>query len=154
MVVRPTILATLLLLAGCTAPTRWREIERVDELGSVWRHFQQTASTAGFIPGPETDRGLRRYVSRWRSAGGVRLFRSARARLVAEFERSDSGEGWKIRFHVERQEVNDLGVSQRISESDWTAAGQDASTEELLLGMLRVRFGERLDIEPGGGIRD
>ncbi|MCA8943498.1 MAG: hypothetical protein KDB80_13120 [Planctomycetes bacterium] len=141
--------AFALLCAACAAPVQWREIDREDSLDSIWEQFAQMASTSGFMPDAKTDRGLRRYVSKWRHVPGPTLFRPGRVRLHGEFERPDSGAGWKVRFYVEKQVVKDIGVStQSTTEDDWSDAGQDVTKEEILLGKLRVRFGQAVGVTP------
>lgn len=143
------LLVLALACAACTAPVEWREIEREDSLDAIWQQFAQMAATSGFVPGAETDRGLRRYVSKWRQVPGPTLFRPGRVRLHGEFERPDAGAGWLVRFHVEKQVVKDIGIStQSTTDDDWSAAGQDPTKEEILLGKLRVRFGQAVGVTP------
>ena len=62
-----------------------------------------------------------------------------RKRLRAEFE-SVEEEGWRIRFHVEVQQVEDFSRSLEPRDQDWEDAGQDADLEARIMQKLIYRF--------------
>lgn len=137
-----------LLLASCASPVRWREVEHDAAFESMWNQLVRTATRSGYpANNNETDFGLKQYVSQWRSTPAP--FRQGRrTRLHAEFERLDEKPGWRIRFYMEQQKVTDIAIGFEPEEDDWSDNGQDPGKEDVLLGQLRLAFGQDLGIRP------
>ncbi len=150
---RTSILSSLLLLlaslASCTSPPKPLEIEVPLGFGEAWEHFVDVANRAGFRQDTgETDRGLRVFVSRWRESPAP-FGKGSRTRLHGEFEQNqDAPDVWRLDFWVERQIVKDIAIGYDAQDKDWSAAGQDAEREQILLGQLRLRYGHELGILP------
>lgn len=146
---RCAALLLLVVAAGCSAPAHWQTIGSKRPFGALWTEFVEVARSQGYRAEPlETDRGRRVYLSKWRTREGA--FRTARrSRLHGRFERDpDDPERWLLEFHVELQEVTAVGGGLDAEERDWSDAGQYGAMEERLIGMLHLRLGEELGVEP------
>ena len=129
------------LSSGCFGPSfEWREIDVGEvHLGDAWTAVEEIAKVDGFPVDPAgTDRGLREFTSRWRTSE-LPFRRSNRRRVHARFERTDDN-GWLIRYYVEQQTVEDISKSFDPEDRDWSAAGQDAETENRFTAKLKSRF--------------
>ena len=140
--------AALVLLAACSTNWNWRQVEADALFEDVWGEFAQIAARNGY---PEdmskTDRGQRKFVSRWRSITAP-FRRSERTRVIGEFAKTEA-QHWQVRFYVERQTVGDMAKGFfDVSEADWSNAGQDRDKEDLMFGQLRLTFGQELGIQP------
>ena len=138
-----------LVVAGCSGPKAWREVDSDRGFGDVWNSFEQIADQAGYRADVSaTDRGRREFVSRWRVAdGGLRG--AERTRLHARFTRpDDEPELWRLEFYIERETAGDMKSRLDPEEGDWESAGQDGLREEVMLGQLRLEFGQDLGIRP------
>lgn len=153
---RITVLAAVLALAfaGCSSPPKPLELEIPLGFGETWEHFADIADRSGFRLDPSgTDRGLRVFVSRWRESPAP-FGKGVRTRLHGAFEKVDERanpsrrEAWRLEFWVERQTVTDISRGFEPRESDWVDQGQDREREQILMGQLRLRYGQELAIEP------
>lgn len=138
-----------MLASGCAAPVHWRSVEHESTFEQVWEQFERTASVGGFARDrSDTDIGNKVYVSRWRVRHGS--FRQRRrSRLHAEFERvEEQASAWRVRFHIERQKLDNMAAGFETEEEDWADDGQDSEREEFLLAQLRLAFGQEIGIEP------
>lgn len=148
-----TLAISIFLLAGCAAPIEWREVEHDQSFEHMWGRFTLIAANSGFpIDGVESDRGMKKFVSKWRGQAAA-FGKSQRRRLHAEFERRESEPGWRIRFHIQNQVVTDMAPGFGAVDADWSDRGQDATQEQILLGQLRLAFGQDLGIDPTFGQR-
>ncbi|MBK8974703.1 MAG: hypothetical protein IPM29_02145 [Planctomycetes bacterium] len=146
--VRPAALLAL-LLAGCTAPASWRTVDSPLPFGDLWEQFTDVAWRQGYDEDPaRTDRGTRVFVSKWRTREAA-FGQAVRTRLHGKFTKlPDDGAGWRLEFRVEKQDIQTIGKGLNPAEADWDAAGQDAGLEDRLFGMLRLRLGQELGIQP------
>lgn len=147
----PAAVLSLLLsivFAGCTAPTQWREFEHDAPFEDMWRGLVEIAEHHGFFTdAAASDRGERRFVSQWRELPAP-FRRGYRDRLHAEFTRPEQRPGWYLRFWIEHQVVTDIARGFEAEEGDWKSAGQDTRREDVVLGQLRLRFGQELGVVP------
>lgn len=166
------------MAGACQAPPVWREVRTDEGFGRLWEEFEDVAVSQGFpADGEHTDRGLRVYRSKWRTIEAA-FGNAERTRLHAEFEleevtdeqaedsrkaaeeRGEMGleplypvleagsERWLMRFRVERQEIHTIGKGLNPVEDDWSGAGNDDPKELRILGMLRLRLGQPLGLDP------
>jgi hypothetical protein len=140
--------------AGCTTPRSWAMVVVDRPFGEIWDGFVEIAERQGYAADlQETDRGLRKYTSRWREAPAP-FGMGSRSRLVARFERPEPGpdgevlEGWMLEFHVQRQVVKNMSPGFDPQERDWSDSGQDRTREDVLYGQIRLRFGHELGVSP------
>ncbi len=145
------ILSVLGLLTACASEPKWRTVDVKAPFGEAWNAFVDVGVTNGYrqFDGPDgTDRGMRVFVSTWReSPAPFRM--SARTRLRGKFERPEGqDDAWQIRFYVQRQKVREIEAGFDPHEADWSDDGQDGDREDIILGQLRLRFGQDLGITP------
>ncbi len=149
----PALLVFALAMAmfsSCSAPMNDVVFSTDSPKSEVWRRFKKVASSNQFSEDVgESDEGKGLFISKWNTF--VAPFGlSKRSRLQAYFERSQGADasGWTIYYHIEKQEVDDISKSFEVNEDDWSAAGQDRTREEIMLGQLRISFGQDLGITP------
>lgn len=131
------------------APASWSTVEADVGFGEFWEGFASIAERQGYpIDFSQSDRGLRVYVSKWRTTPAP-FAMGRRTRLHGRFERTAEGQpGWRLQFYVQNQSATDIGSGFEPEEDDWSDAGQDRLREDVLLGQLRLRFGQQLGIQP------
>jgi len=137
--------ATALFLGmSCTAfsPT-WRSVDAGPvPFEDAWEGFEQVAKIDGFAEDPaDTDRGMRLFVSKWRTR--VLPFGEGRRRRVhAEFEQLAETGHWLIRFAVQLQELDGHEYSSREDppEDAWGNLGQDSDIEDRFGAKLNLKF--------------
>lgn len=139
----------VLLLGACSTPTDWAAVRVDRDFGELWESFVAIAERQGYMTDRRrTDRGLRVFVSHWRETPAP-FGMGSRSRLHGEFERPEDGsDGWTLRFHVQQQKVTNMRAGFHPSERDWSDDGQDRTREDVILGQLRLRFGQELGLEP------
>lgn len=121
----------------------------------AWSAVERIVEVDGFRTDEgSSDRGLRRYQTRWRSRVGGGFgpgARSSRTRVRAEFDplEETTTPGWRLRYCVERQQVLDVAKTMNPDEEDWESAGQDLQMEQRLAAKLRLRLGKPLTEEKG-----
>lgn len=142
------------LAAACSSPPTPLELEVPLGFGETWEHFADVAERSGFRMDPvASDRGLRIFISRWRESPAP-FGKGVRTRLQGRFERVEpkpehaGKELWRLEYFVERQIVTDISRGFEAEEDDWSDDGQDGEREQILLGQLRLRYGQALGIQP------
>lgn len=142
------LLPLLVLTMSCGTSYQWRELQDPSDFDLVWTRFVDIATVSGYAADPlETDRGLRKFASRWREQPAP--FRMGRrTRIVAEFERREDEPGWTVRFAIPMQAIDSIEAGFEPREEDWADRGQDFEREEIMLGQLRLAYGQDLGIRP------
>ena len=131
--------AGLLLSTGCFTRIQWNEFQTGQPMfEDAWGGFQRIAVGEAYPPAPGSDRGTRRYESRWRTMK-LPFRKGYRKRLHAEFEQVENV-GWTIRFHAEQQQVEDFARSMEPRDQDWEPDGQDTGLESRIMQKLIFRF--------------
>jgi len=146
MLRRPTLLLPCaFLFAACGTVTNWQEMHTGPMLqADVYDAVASVAQSDGYLPGPECDRGLGIWLSRWRQY--VLLHNHpARFRLRVEvlIDKGSAQAGWTILYAVEQQKVKDLGKSVDPAEEDWSPDGQYSDRESSFGVRLGLRLGVR-----------
>jgi hypothetical protein len=151
---RHALLLLPLFAVACKAPNRWTPVTVDRPFGELWDGFVAIAERQGYIMDRRgSDRGLREFVSHWRESPAP-FGMSNRTRLHGRFTRPQADEagedvpGWKLEFYVQRQAVTNMKPGFEPKETDWSDSGQDQTREDVLLGQLRLRFGQDLGIDP------
>ena len=136
-------LVLLSLLASCGTFREWRELQTAPmTLGACYDGLVFVARGARFMEDPAfSDRGLGTWQSRWRRREAFRNF-PIRNRLIAEILIDDGSteKGWRVRYYIEQEKVDDLRRHASPREEDWSADGQDSEREALLGAMLSRRL--------------
>jgi hypothetical protein len=146
MLRRPTfLLPCAFLLAACGTVTNWQEMHTGPmSQADVYDAVDFLAQGDGYLAGPECDRGLGVWLSRWRQRVLLNNH-PARFRLRVEvlIDKGTAQTGWTILYAVEQQKVKDLGKSVDPAEEDWSADGQDGEREFIFGQRLALRLGVR-----------
>ena len=124
-------------LAACGTRRDFVELSAGDhKFGDIWSAVDRVATSDGFrLDVASSDRGLGVYQTRW-DRRVLGLGRSGRRRLYCEIvDDRYADDQLMVRFYVEQQHVQDLGLSNP-AEDDWDDAGQD--------GVYQRTFYERL----------
>jgi len=130
-------------LAGCRTAFEWREVETGPApRAEVYDAVDYLARGDGFLPGPDCDRGLGIWESKWKYRH-LGLGRPGRYRLRAELmiDQGSSETGWLVRYKIDQQKVDDLRKATNPRERDWETDGQDTEREALFGERFRLRFG-------------
>ena len=139
------LLLGLSALSACGTRRDFVELRAGERtFGEVWGAVDRVASTDGFRQDTAaSDRGLGIYQTRW-DRRVLGLGRSGRRRLHCEIVPDRENEdGLMVRFYVEQQRVQDLGMSTP-TEKDWDDAGQDGVYQNIFVERL-ARFLGLLD---------
>lgn len=149
--IQKTFLVFLLALcaAACSSPPSRAVVQVNRGFGELWDGFVAIAERQGYMMDRrDSDRGLRVFVSHWRE-NPAPFGMGSRTRLHGEFERPEDGSpGWQLRFYVQRQVVKDMRPGFEPNDDDWSDNGQDRTREDVILGQLRLRFGQELGVQP------
>ncbi|MCA8952637.1 MAG: hypothetical protein KDE27_24200, partial [Planctomycetes bacterium] len=127
------------LLPACATVHDWNELQTAPMTqAECYDGVVFVAESGGFAPDhPNCDRGLGTWQSRWRTRN-TPIFGVSRYRLRTEvmFDEGSSESGWRIRYVVEQQKVEDPRRRDDPAPEDWSDDGQDREREGL--------FGDRL----------
>lgn len=136
-------------LAACATRHDFVELRAGDRtLGEVWGAVDRVASTDGFRQDmAASDRGLGIYQTRW-DRRVLGLGRSGRRRLHCEIVPDrENDDHLMVRFYVEQQRVQDLGMSTP-TEKDWDDAGQDGVYQNIFVERLARFLGLLDEVRP------